>query len=483
MFFNNLPILQFCLLLLQGTTFATLTSLQSCTNCSCITAANLSAKLSSGASCVFSTSAAPRWSEFDAPDPGLVVNVATESDVLVTVQYCNENNISFLAQNGGHGWGQTFHLGLEGLIINLAGLNSTTFNEAKTEATIQGGALVRAVTDAAYSNGVMIPTGNCNCVGALGAILGGGFGRLQGLYGLGVDNLLSLNVVIANGTQITVTNETETDLWWALRGAGPNFGIVTSAVTTSYPVSTAENGAWVGSWVFAETQIEDVVEAISALDLLPEMAVFLYYAVSDGTPAVLVSGSYAGANNSDGPNAFATITALGPEVEQAAWEPFDEVNASGDSFCVKGGYKPAYGAGLAQLVPATWRSIWNEFVDFVAINGTSESSVMVDCYPMEKARSLPDSSSSYPWRSTISCNAAAIPWYDDASLNAAAVSFGKTVRSLWYETAGTPTDATYINYAVGDESNSVVYGDNLATLQSLKSTWDPLGKFDQFFPL
>ncbi|TVY58416.1 FAD-linked oxidoreductase azaL [Lachnellula cervina] len=483
MFFNNLTIFQYCLLLLPGTTFATQISPRSCSNCSCVVAEKLGPKLSPGASFSFSTTAAPRWSEFDAPDPGLIVDVATESDVQITVQYCNENNITFLAQNGGHGWGQTFHLSLEGLLINLSGLNSTTFNAAKTEATIQGGALVRGVVDAAYSNGAQIPTGNCNCVGALGAILGGGFGRLMGLYGLGVDNLLALNVVTANGTQIKVTPETETDLWWALRGAGPNFGIVTSAVITSYPVSSAENGAWVGSFVFSETQIEEVVEAISALDLLPEMAVFLYYAISDGSPVVLVSGSYAGANNSDGPNAFASITALGPEVEQAAWEPFNEVNAAGDSFCVKGGYKPAYGAGLAELVPSTWRSIWNEFVDFVAINGTTASTVMVDCYPMEKSRSLPDSSSSYPWRSTINCNAAAIPWYDDASLNAAAVSFGKTVRSLWFETSGTPGDETYINYAVGDESYSVVYGDNLATLESLKSIWDPLKRFDQFFPL
>ncbi|TVY43681.1 FAD-linked oxidoreductase [Lachnellula subtilissima] len=470
MFFNNLTILQLGLLLLQGsTTFAKHISSQTCNNCSCVIAETLGPKLSAGASFAYSTVAAPRWSEFDAPDPGLVVNVATESDVLITVQYCNENNITFLAQNGGHGWGQTFHLGLEGLLINLSGLNSTTFNADKTEATIQGGALVRSVVDAAYSNGAQIPTGNCNCVGALGAILGGGFGRLMGLYGLGVDNLLSLNVVTANGSQLTVTPETEAELWWALRGTGPNFGIVTSATITSYPVTTAENGAWAASFIFTEDQIEDVVEAVGALDLLPEMAVFLYYAVSDGTPVVLVSGSYAGANNSDGPNAFASITAVGPVVEQAAWEPFNEVNAGGDSFCAKGGYKPAYGAGLAELVPATWRSIWNEFVDFVAINGTSASTVMVDCYPMEKD---PDS--------TRFLFVLSLEIYYQLQC---CISFGKSVRSLWYETSGIATNATYINYAVGDEPYSVVYGDNLATLESLKSVWDPSRKFDQFFPL
>ena len=86
-----------------------------------------------------------------------------------------------------------------------------------------------------YANNAQVVTGSSNCIGVLGTNLGGGYGNLGGLYGLRVDNILSLNTVLANGTFLQVTPK-ESDLFWALRGAAPNFGIVTSVVMKSYPV-------------------------------------------------------------------------------------------------------------------------------------------------------------------------------------------------------------------------------------------------------
>lgn len=93
-----------------------------------------------------------------------------------------------MAQNGGHGWATTFKLGQDGLLINLGWLNAVTFNVERTQVTVQGGALISDVIAAAYANNAQVQTGNCNCVGTLGAILGGGYGNLMGLYGFGVDN-------------------------------------------------------------------------------------------------------------------------------------------------------------------------------------------------------------------------------------------------------------------------------------------------------
>lgn len=88
------------------------------------------------------------------------------------VQYCNQKGFSFLAQNGGHGWSTTFKVGPKDVVINMRGLNQIAFNSQKTQVTIQGGALISEVVEAAYGNGTHVPTGNCNCVGTLGAILG-----------------------------------------------------------------------------------------------------------------------------------------------------------------------------------------------------------------------------------------------------------------------------------------------------------------------
>ncbi|CAG8977804.1 hypothetical protein HYALB_00010889 [Hymenoscyphus albidus] len=169
-------------------------------------------RLSTNASIVHSSSAAPRWSEFNPPQTGTVVNVATEHDVLLTVQYCIAADIPFFAQSGGVGWANTFSLGKTGTTINLRGLNEVTFNEKRTEVTVQEGTIIEEFINAAYQNHARVATGNCNCVGVMGAALGAGVRRLMGLYGLTIDNLISMNIVAADGKAKVVTPENDPDL-------------------------------------------------------------------------------------------------------------------------------------------------------------------------------------------------------------------------------------------------------------------------------
>lgn len=89
--------------------------------------------------------------------------------------------------------------------------------------------------DPSWLIGFAEATGTCSCVGILGPALGGGHGNQQGLHGMTSDGIINMNVVLANGTAITVSNSTHADLWWAMRGAGHNFGIVTSFEANIYP--------------------------------------------------------------------------------------------------------------------------------------------------------------------------------------------------------------------------------------------------------
>ncbi|MCJ1332454.1 hypothetical protein MMC10_009147 [Thelotrema lepadinum] len=429
-------------------------------------ARDLRSRLSLNTSVSHNSSIAPRWSEYDAPTPGTVVNVATEDDVLVTVssirstklsqkhmliflkvQYCIANNITFLAQNGGHGWGNTFDLHQDGLLINLAKLNGVDVNSNKTQATIQGGALISDTIRAANANGVQIQTGNCNCVGTLGAILGGGYGNLVGVIGLGVDNLLSLNVVTAEGKLLTIGPEDE-DLWWAMRGAGPNFGIVTSAIVKAYAVTPEQNKAWIGSLVFPEDKLETLVQAINDLTLKPNMDIFLYYSTNGtsnssvpGAPQISVTPFYYG-NESAGKEAFAPIYAVGPSSENTSEVSYINWNEEADTFCIKGDRKPAYGAAMAHMVPSTWKAVWDEFVEFVKTSGTGSSIVILEAYSLIKARSVTANSSSFPFRNNVNFNAAAIPWYADSSLDGKAEAFASKARELWRATDGLAAHST-----------------------------------------
>ncbi|KAL8773780.1 MAG: hypothetical protein Q9194_004248 [Teloschistes cf. exilis] len=441
---------------------------------------NLRGILSQGATISHSLADAPRWSEYHEPTPGTIINVATERDV----RFCVKNQIPFLAQTGGHGWIGSWHLGQNGILINMRGLNRTTFNAGRTQARVQGGALIEEVIAQAYANDAQIITGNCNCVGNMGAALGGGYGNLMGLYGFSVDNILSLDVVLANGTAVTVTAKQYPDLWWALRGAGHNFGIVTSAVMKSYPTPKPKNMAWTGGLFYTEDRIEGVVQAIQDLVLKEPMNVFLYYTTT-GPPTfnatVLVTPFYFG-TEAEGRKAFQSLLALKPYKDSTAHIPYNEWNTAANSFCIKGGRKPSYGAGFAEMVPGTWRLIWNAYVDFLKLPGTQFSSILTECYSLTYAQSIMKSTSSFANRD-VRFNGAAIPNYQDPNLDREAEAFGSKVRALWRSTDSFPRNRTYVNFAFGDEPNDVVFDTSTPRLKQIKQQYDPQNVFNQYFDI
>ncbi|PWY88286.1 FAD binding domain-containing protein [Aspergillus heteromorphus CBS 117.55] len=426
----------------------------------------------------------PRFSEYGAPRPGAVVTPATEQDVAIIVEYCTSNDISFLAQNGGHWWATTFHLGSDGLLIILRDLNWVTFNSDKTEVTAGGGALVSHVIDAASENNVLVHTANCNCVGILGALLGGGYGNLMGQYGFAVDNVLSFNAVLADGHLRTITSE-DKDLFWAFRGAGSNFGIVTSVTLKAHPVSPSDQTGWTGMLSYSHDKVEKVVEAIKTTHWQPQMSIILYYTTTGSpnhAPRVAVSPFYHGTAE-EGRSAFSSFFDLDPIHDTMLEVQYPHWNDGTDGSCSKTAYQPAYAAGLATLDVNTWKKVWDEYVSFVSLNGTHETTIMMEAYPLEKARSLPESSSAYAWRNKVNFNAMAIPSYHDTKLDSAAVAWASKVRDMWRATDGLDSPAVYINFAHGDEDLSVVYGQNVDRLKAIKASVDPTNIFNQSFVL
>ncbi|KAI4255395.1 MAG: hypothetical protein LQ352_002597 [Teloschistes flavicans] len=366
----------------------------------------------------------------------------------------------------------------------MRGLNKTTFNAARTQARIQGGALIEEVIAQAYANNAQVITGNCNCVGNFGAALGGGYGNLMGLYGFSVDNIISMDVVLANGTAVTVTANQYPDLWWALRGAGHNFGVVTGAVMKSYPTPKAKNMAWTGGLYYTEDRIEGVVQAIQDLVLKEPMNVFIYYTTS-GPPTfnatVLVTPFYFG-TEADGRKAFQSLLALKPYKDSTAHIPYDQWNTAANAFCIKGGRKPTYGAGFGKMDPATWRAIWNAYVDFLKLPGTGYSTILTECYSLTYAQSIMKSTSSFANRD-VRFNGAVIPNYQDPNLDLEAEAFGSKVRALWRSTDTFTSNRTYVNFAFGDEPNDVVFDTSTPRLKQIKQQYDPQNVFNQYFDI
>ncbi|GCB22911.1 6-hydroxy-D-nicotine oxidase [Aspergillus awamori] len=405
-----------------------------------------------------------RWIKSNAPTPGVVVTPATEQDVAAIVSYCTSNNISFLAQSGGHGWSQTLHLDEDGLLIYLKQLDEVTFSKNRRDVVVGGDASVAQVIEASSKNNALVQTNKCNCIGALGALLGGGYGSLMGMVGLGIDNvlsLLSLNLVMADGCLHTITPK-DIDLFWALLGAGPNFGIATSAKMKSYLVLASGKAAWTGQLVFSADKLEALVETIDRITLEPEMSVILYFMTSgepDNTPMVSLMLYYYGTEDK-GRAAFSCFFDLGPTNDTTMATEYAHWTDASSIACSKSGFRIPYSAGLSRMVSSTWKEAWEEYVSFVSLGATGQSLVLLEAFPLEKTRFFGQDSSAYAWRN----------------------KWASKMRDLWRSTDGLDSPAVYINFAF-DEELSVIYGDNVDRLKAIKAKYDPDNVFNQWFSL
>ena len=124
-----------------------------------------------------------------------------------------------------------------GLVLDMSGFRSMTIAADKSSARLGGGMLCGAVEIETAKAGVATVLGQCPSVGVGGFLLGGGVGPLMSKYGLGCDNILAAELVLADGRQVRASAHENPDLYWAIRGGGGNFGIVTAFEVALHPVS------------------------------------------------------------------------------------------------------------------------------------------------------------------------------------------------------------------------------------------------------
>jgi FAD/FMN-containing dehydrogenase len=173
--------------------------------------------------------------------PAVVVRCGCTADVQAAVRAAREHGLPVSVRGGGHDfWGRALRPG--GLVIDLAGMRDVGVDADQRVATVGGGALSSDVVGAAERAGLTAVTGTAGAVGMVGITVGGGYGPLTGHFGLAADNLLGAEVVLADGSRVDTDAEHEPDLFWALRGGGGNFGVVTSARIRLHPVPTAVAG-------------------------------------------------------------------------------------------------------------------------------------------------------------------------------------------------------------------------------------------------
>jgi hypothetical protein len=173
--------------------------------------------------------------------PGAIAQVADVADVIACVNAARETAVRVAVRGGGHNAGGLGVLD-GGLVVDLRNLRGIRVDPRTRTVRVEGGATWGDVDHATHAFGLATPCGFISTTGVGGLTLGGGSGYLTRSCGLTIDNLLSADVVLADGRLVTASTDEHPDLFWALRGGGGNFGIVTSFLFCAHPVSTVIGG-------------------------------------------------------------------------------------------------------------------------------------------------------------------------------------------------------------------------------------------------
>ena len=173
--------------------------------------------------------------------PALIARCTDAADVIAAVTFAREKGVALAVRSGGH---NAAGLGVwdDALVVDLSPLRYVRVDPRKSEVRVGGGCTWGDVDHATHAFGLAVPAGFISTTGVAGLTLGGGLGYLTRKYGLSVDNLLSADVVLANGGFVTASETENPDLFWALRGGGGNFGVVTSFLFRAHPVHTVYAG-------------------------------------------------------------------------------------------------------------------------------------------------------------------------------------------------------------------------------------------------
>ncbi len=173
--------------------------------------------------------------------PALIARCVDVADVIAAVNFAREQELILAVRGGGHS-GPGLGTVDDGLVIDLSDMKGIRVDPVARTVRVEGGCTFGEVDHATHAFGLATPSGFISSTGVGGLTLGGGIGYLSRTFGLTIDNLLSVDMVLADGSFVTASTEEHADLFWAVRGGGGNFGVVTSFLYQLHPISTVYGG-------------------------------------------------------------------------------------------------------------------------------------------------------------------------------------------------------------------------------------------------
>jgi FAD/FMN-containing dehydrogenase len=411
--------------------------------------------------------------------PRLIVRCVDIADVITAVNFGRDQGLLIAIRGGGHN-GPGLGSCDDGLVIDLSMMKGVRVDPATRTARVDAGCTSGDVDHATHAFGLAVPFGIVSTTGVAGLTLGGGTGYLTRKYGLTIDNLLEADVVLADGSFVTASESQHPDLFWALRGGGGNFGVVTSFLFQAHPVSTV----YAGPIFWEATQARAVMRAYR--DFLPtspeELGAFIGLKTVPsvdpfpkdywGRRACAVISSYNG-STAEGEKVMARLleSVPPPIFNWMGAMPFPAMQALFD---------PLFPKGLQWYWKGDFvRSLPDEAIDThisEAAKAPSELSLM-HLYPIDGAvRRVPKNSTAWNTReatwSMVIAGISADPKQADALK-----AWG---RAYWRAIHPFNLEGAYVNFMMDDEADGRVqatYGENYRRLAVVKAKYDPKNLF------
>ena len=414
------------------------------------------------------------WNAMIDRRPAIIVRCAGSADVCVALNYAREQGLPLAVRGGGHNIAGSA-LCDDGLVIDLSGMKSVQIDQEARRAWVEGGATLRDFDHEAQACGLATPLGINSTTGVAGLTLGGGFGWLSRTLGLAADNLLSAEMVTADARRLHVSETGHPELFWAIRGGGGNFGVVTRFEFQLHPVGPEITA---GLIVFpidqARTvlrQYRDAVDTMSA-DLtvwavLRQAPPLPFLAPEGHGQKVLVMPVFSPTRSSAIDAAIGRIANLGtPLGMHVGPVPYTAWQQAFDPLLTPGARNYWKSHNFAQLSDEAIEVV----LRYAAMLPTSQCEIFLGLLGEQASRPAPQETA-YPHRDALYVMNVHTRW-DDPSDDARCIAWA---RDFFRDAAPYASGGVYVNFMPQDESERTMdaYGANYGRLARIKAQYDP----------
>ena len=416
------------------------------------------------------------WNALHDKRPALIARCRTEDDIAAAIAYAQANDLRIAVRSGGHS--MPGHSTVDdGIVIDLGPMNAVEVDPQRRVAHIGGGALLGDVDRGTQAHGLVVPAGVVSHTGVGGLTLGGGVGRLMRRYGLTIDSLLAARVVTANGQRLVASADENPDLFWALRGGGGNFGVVTEFEFALHPMGEVT--------VLATYHSLDDARALfqrAQAEMNPGSRDELLWTsfLRKGEPAPWMREDHVGVPgvgsliewSGDPEEGLEVLGRLRDEIAPAASSldviPFLTMQTMGDVI---------FGHGMLSYIKATFaNALSDELVDVLCerVRSVGSEITQIEVLAMGGAiaRVAPDATA-FPHRDAGWLINIPGSWTDPADTADEITWVRETFAAIQPFTAG----GAYANFMDDDDPSDAAYGSTWQRLREVKTVYDPRNVF------